>query len=384
MRALSAMRRAAMAACAAVTLLATTGCWNAVTLGERAIIQIVAVDPAARGDLRWTFFQANPTALAEMGSGGQTSGPSGGTTSQQVLAMSVVAPTVADAYRKVQSLTSRDLYLGQMEQIVLSESLAAADVRTVIDGMAHTPEVDQSQALLATPGQAAKAVLAPDPQELFPAAFLERPQLCPTCTTVGIVEPLADAFILTRTGWGTLVVPEIRPGPDGIAVRGAAVYRGTQLVARLGEADAVALGLALGVTEKDGISLRVPGLGLVGVRSIHGHTDVTPRWSDGRLQARVRLRLSGDVTTIEPDMGRNLSEIRPLVSRAAAAAILAQERSILSRLLGAGADPLGFGRRLFDADPSAAPSAQAYADAVRHAVVALSVSLDIRSEGSVR
>lgn len=372
---------AAVAVAASASL---AGCWSSIPLGHRALVQILAVDPAKGGDTRWTFFQANPTALAQMGSGGSSAGPGGGTTSQQVIAVAVVAPDLATAFRQAQALTSRDLYLGQLEEVVLSEKLSPPQLASTLDALAHTPELDQSQILFAAPDSAANTVLAPDPQELFPATYLERVVSCPTCNVTALPTTLMDAFVRTRTAWGAMVLPEAIVAPTGLATRGAAVYEGTRLVDRLDQGQEELLGLLMGKVTKGAMGLDVPGMGHVAVRSLVAKARVSAAWRDGRLTARVDLRLAGAILSAAPASGRTLVHLAPTVESALSARVVQEAGGLLGRLMGRGADPLFLGQRLWAADPSAAPPATTWATAVRFATVALSVTTHLHSAGGAR
>lgn len=376
-------RRARAAATVLAACLPLTGCWNAIPLGHRALIQILAVDPAGGRDLRWTFFQASAAALSEMASGGGTSGP-GSTASDQVTPVSVRAPTLADAYRRAQAITSRDLYLGQLQQVVLSERLTPAQLRLAIDSLAHTAELDQSQDLFAAPAGAAATILRPDPQELFPAAYLDHVANCPTCTTVSMTVSLMEAFVRTRVGWGTLVLPEVQPSPLGLSVRGAAVYAGGRLVARLGEEQAALLGLLRGLVTKTALSFAVPGVGRCSVRSVSARSHVHAEWRGGRVLAQVRVDLTGDILSVEPDLGRPFVALARPVNAALAREVAGRGARLLAPLLARGADPLGFGHVLWDGDPSAAPSPSAWRQGLGRAQVRITVHSDLRSEGVVR
>lgn len=376
--------------CLATTLTATavglgaTGCWNAIPIGHRALIQILSVDPAQGVNLRWTFFQANPTALAQMGSGGGAASPGGGTTSDQVVPIAVEAASLGDAFRRAQDMTSRDLYLGQLQQIVLSERLTALQVRMAIDALAHTPELDQSQAVFAASDGAADTILQPDPQELFPATYLEHVTACPTCNNVSIHVSLMDAFLDTRTAWGSMLVPEVGTSPLGLAVRGVALYEGARFVTRVKPEDATLLGLITGATTKTSLQVAVPGLGLANVRSLQAQTRIEAHWLHGRVDARAEARITGQLMGIEPERGLAFEAIAPRVDTAVAAAIVARAGTLVAALLTRGADPLEFGRELWSADPSDAPSPKAWREGLARARVRLVVHGALASQGAVR
>ncbi len=381
---LQAARRVGAAAAAAAVALSLGGCWNAIPIGHRALIQILAVDPGKGTNLRWTFFQANPTALAQMGSGVVSASPGGGTTSQQVVPIAVDAPSLAVAYRQAQDVTSRDLYLGQLQQIVLSERLSPAQVRLAIDSLAHTPELDQSQAMFAAPGGAAKTILQPDPQELFPASYLEHVTDCPTCNNVAIHLSLMDAFLATRTAWGSMLMPEVGKSALGLAARGAATYEGARLVARVTPADATLLGLMTGATVKTSLDVPVPGLGMASVRSVRARSATHARWVHGRVEGALHIRLAGELVALEPERGLAFNKIVPALNQALASAVAQRAGALVARLTAEGGDPLELGRELWSADPSAAPTGAAWRAGLAHARLRLVVNAALSSEGPVR
>jgi hypothetical protein len=366
----------------AAVCLGATGCWNAIPLGHLALFQILAVDPAKDGNLRWTLFQANATALANMGSGVAT--PSGGTTSDQVLPVQVVAPTLAEAYRKAQDLSSRDIYLGQLQQVVVSERLNAGQVRSTIDALAHTPELDQSQALFVAPGDAADTILARDPQELFPSTYLDHVTACPTCNTTAIHVSLMDAFMATRPAWGSMVVPEVTKSSVGLAVKGAAVYEGARFIGRVAPADETLLGLLTGMTQKTSLDVKVPGLGAVSVRGLTSTASVSARWRHGAVEADDVSRVTGQVVAIEPDRGLAFEHVAPAIDSAVSRALVRRAGSVVAKLMAKGGDPLQLGREVWAADPSAAPSAAVWRRGLLNARIRLTVHTGLTSQGTVR
>lgn len=377
------LRAVAAALAVASPCLAATGCWNAIPIGHRALIQIVTVDAARHGNTLWTFFQANPTALASMGSG-VGAGPGGGTASDQVLPLAVVAPTLGAAYRRAQEMTSRDLYLGQLQQIVLSESLGPAAVRAALDAFAHTPELDQSQALFAAPGSAANTILARDPQELFPAAYLDHVTACPTCNTTAIHLSLMDAFLATRTAWGAMIMPEVTTSRLGLAVSGAVVYEGARLVSRASPDDTALLGLITGQTVKTSLETTVPGLGTVSVRSLRGTVHLRARWRDGLVEAAAVSHVTGQLVGLEPDRGLRFERDAPIIDQAVSSALVQRVGGVVARIMAAGGDPLDLGRALWAGDPSAAPSPAAWRYGLSHGHVQITVHTAITSQGVVR
>ena len=357
-----------------------TGCWSTVPIGHRALVQIVTVDPGRHGETRYAFIIPTPGELA------QTTGSSGsGGSNAQVQAIAVMAPSLALAFTHAESLLSRDLYLGQAQQILLSEKLSPRVLNDTLNTLVQIPELDQSQMLFAVKGEAVKAAEGPDPQEVFPAAFLEHIDSCATCADVRLRSNLMTTFLKSRAVYAGFALPEVIPSPYGPTVRGTAFYgTGGKYVLSLGAEDSALYGLALGRTEKVGLDVPVQGLGLVHLRAIKARPAVRVREVHGQVVARARLSATGTVVGIEPNRGLPFSRTHAAIETAAARLIEGRVAGILAKLLGHGLDPMYLGERLYSADPARVPRGFDLATAMKHARVDLMVHVKLTQNGEVR
>lgn len=364
----------------AIALLGATGCWSTVPIGHRALVQMITVDKGQHGEIQFSYIIPTPAELTETtGSSGAAGGQS------QVQAVTVQAKSLAESFTYAESLLSRDLYLGQDQQILLSEDLPAPVVEDILDSLVQVPELDQSQMVFAVKGSAVQAATAPDPQEVFPAAFLEHLNSCSTCADVRLRTNLMMTFLKSKSVYATVALPEIviskKHGPT---VRGIAFYRQGKYLFSLGPEESGLYGLLLGRTEKIGLDVPVPNLGLAHLRAIKALPSVSVKWVHGRVVAMARLRAKGAVVGIDPDPGLPYSETHDAIETATARLLVSRLGAIVSRLLSAGIDPEYLGARLYSADPGRIPKNFDLASAMERAQIRLEVHIQLTNDAEVR
>lgn len=361
-------------------LAGTTGCWSTVPIGHRALVQIIAIDKGDHGDTKFAFIIPTPEELTE------TTGSSGaGGGQSQVQAITVQARSLDQSFTYAESLLSRNLYLGQTQQILLSEDLPASVVEDTLDSLVQVPELDQSQIVFAVKGNATQAATAPDPQEVFPSAFLEHLNSCATCTDVRLRSDLMTTFLMSRSPYATMALPEIVSHRQyGPTVRGIAFYRQGRYVLSVGPEDSGLYGLVLGRTEKIGLDVPVPGLGIAHLRAIQAVPSVSVRRVEGRIYATVRLKTKGAIVGIEPDRGLPFSATHRSIETATATVLVSRIGGILATLLDHGIDPMHLAERLYSADPARMPKDFDLASEMEHARVRVQVHVELTQNGEVR
>ncbi|MCL5676438.1 MAG: Ger(x)C family spore germination protein, partial [Firmicutes bacterium] len=104
----------------AVTVLSAllTGCWNLEEIENRAFVLGIGFDLTPEGEVECTIQTPRPQALNFARS------QSTGSSTEQFLTLSARGPTPGRALANLSKITSRKLYLGHLQAVVIGEDLA--------------------------------------------------------------------------------------------------------------------------------------------------------------------------------------------------------------------------------------------------------------------
>lgn len=153
--------------------LATTGCWDQQSFTNRASALIMEVSPAKqKGQYLWEFFFPNTTVTV--------SSLSSLPPREQLYSISVTAPSLTQAFVRVQEKMARDLYLGQLEVVIWADTMPVARVRRLVASLNRQGQIPKSfWVLLGRPPLV--PLVEVTPQEAIPSIYITRYFDCRTC-----------------------------------------------------------------------------------------------------------------------------------------------------------------------------------------------------------
>ena len=325
---------------AAVLTAALSGCWDQLAFPNRASTLVMSVRYARRPDRwQWTFYFPNPavtvSSLPQIAPG------------EQIYAIGVRAPTLASAYAAAQQRLARDLYLGQLQDIVWSSDAPLPAVASFIaaynrEGM--TPKT----AYVAVAPPPLDRILAPSPQEVIPSVYLTRVFSCLECQSVMLTEPLWKLWDSIETPGVSPVAPYL-PG-TGVLSR-IAVYPPTGPPVIFSPTETLGWAYLTHRVHKETLTLTMPA-GLASITRVHGIVVNHVEWTGQRLEVQVDMRLTGVVAqwpVAVPLTERRLQTLETAGARSVLADCLAAlRRSATSRT-----DPFGYARLYLFRHPGA-------------------------------
>ncbi|NPV80445.1 MAG: Ger(x)C family spore germination protein [Firmicutes bacterium] len=147
----------------------SSGCWDIAEVDHRAFISALAVDMDKGGKFKLKAVIPIPRGVAGGGAGG-----GGGPAGPAVQIISASAETFADTLGLLGEKTDRIIDLGHLRSVIIGESLARKGIDDKLDGLFRHPAMDGTAAVLVSEGDAADAIEASPPAELFQVIYLER------------------------------------------------------------------------------------------------------------------------------------------------------------------------------------------------------------------
>lgn len=321
--------------------LTSAGCWDNRDPRNRAFVTAIGFDLTDDQLLEVTF---------QIPATGQLRGAAGGGKGKQgQVAFTTVtgrAGNFSEAYTQAQAGVSRDLYLGQTNLLVFGRRLVEKGVRPLVLELARSPEM--VTCFFAMADQAREALAVKPPLETIPGVYIR--------SFFESVE-VNGRFLQTRM-W-KLYRDLLTPGKDALmpvmqmagaefSITGTAVLKDDRLAAILNDQETRGLVWLLKPVKGEALTVKV-GEHAYPLRYIKSKTKTKVYWSGNRPVARAYIQVSGELAGQWSEVDSHTLE---RVEAALNKHVQDEVRTVLTRVREVDSDPVGFGARLLDADPT--------------------------------
>jgi hypothetical protein len=292
----------------AVLLLLLPGCSKQVGLNQESVVLAVGVDPAERGQYRWTLMLPNPTVTASSESAvhGQN----------EFFTLSATAPTFGEALAQAATLSDRDLFLGLTLVVVLNPRLPPPFAANVLSALIRQGRMSpRAWVTLGLPTAASVLRVSP-PQESVPTVYLGSLFACADCHPIRSQVRLWQVWDRLHLPSHTAVLPVAERVGNDIRVDRVAFLtpRRVRILDPL-----TTEGWAMLANRYGGGSVTLDGpKGTVSVGPIYTRAFV--RRQGGRLTARIHAE--GEVGQLPPGANLNTADITRLQDEVARALLL--------------------------------------------------------------
>lgn len=320
-------------------LTTVTGCWDQVPFPERAPALVITLAPATpAGMFQWTFYFPNPTVTV--------SSLSQISTSQQTYAVRVDSPTFAAAYSSAQQRLARDLFLGQLEVIILSTKIPASEVATLTNAYNTNGQVPKTAYMVAAQGQLGRLVVV-SPQETIPVLYLTRLFDCHRCQPSDLSQFQWQVWDAFESPGISPVMPDVG-GPDRVAEIAVYPLKGPPTIWTTKATTGWAY--LLSRVHKETVSVREKS-GMVAVTRLHDTTQLAVSLVDGRLQVTGAVHAYGGLAQWPP-LTTLTANFLHHVEEQVSAHIAADIGQAIVTANQTHEDPFGYGRQWLLAHPT--------------------------------
>ncbi|MDA8206409.1 MAG: hypothetical protein M0Z36_10090 [Thermaerobacter sp.] len=356
----------------AVLMAVLTGCADNRPLNYRALVLTLGVAPAAHGRVTVYFQIPTPRGLKGLSASSGTGSASSQSTTYTVAGTGL---TVARAFNQAQSAVDQDLYLGQLQAVIFSTHLSAAQFEGVLSMLTRTGSLDKTAYALATAAPISAVLGATPPTAIVSPLYYSTDFGCARCQTVNLKRTIWNMEEAHYAPARSLWLPLVQPMGEGLRIDRIVLYRGQQAGRILTPHETMLLGYVLGRTGKGTVQLRRYGLA-VSVHTLRALPRFNLRWGGSQLHLTVQLRLIGavDAFPLSADLKSHLG----WVEQATSARVATQTLTLLTQLGKAGIDPLAWGNAYLWRHPG---EEQRWKVAYRQATWTVRVSTDIREIG---
>lgn len=322
-----------------LALAVLSGCADNRPLNYRALVLTMGFSPAPHNRVTVYFQMPTPSGLTSLSSGGAASG--GGGSSATTYTLHASASTVARAFTRAQANVNQDLYLGQLQAVILSTHLSAVQFADVVSTLIRLGTLDKTAYVLVTPAPMAQLFAVKSASTPLSPLYFSTEFGCAHCQTVNLKREIWNVEQAQYVPpVATLWLPVLEPGSQGFHIDTVALYRGGRMVRHLTGHQTMLLGYMLGRTGKGTVHLVWQGLP-VSVRSVSGGVHLTPQWHGLSLLIRVTLNLTGDVDAFP--VGTPLAAHYQWLRQATQMDLARETRILAEQLAHQGLDPWNIG-----------------------------------------
>ena len=288
--------------------LGSTGCWDKREIEDLAILTAWGVDREENGNILASAVIVKPFAVT---------GPSGEGAAQEKpfwLAHSS-GRSILEAMCNFATFSPRFIFCAHSRFVIFGEETARQGVEPLLDFFERNREPRLTSNFLVVKGMTAAEFLksefemVPLPPEGGMGVIQNVTARLGTAVNVNIndflimleeegVEPVAGSFVTIPKGpvppEGELKREEIARSP---ALRGAAAFKGDQLVGWLSPAETRGLQWTLGKVESTSLLVENPAdiANLIGVEVIRANSSVTPSMVNGKPHLQIKVELEGNI-----------------------------------------------------------------------------------------
>ncbi len=267
------------------------GCWSNRPVELRSMVLAIGFSPAPHGRIRVTVQIPTKAGLTSLTGGGAKSGGTG--TLDYTLAAEGLTPGMA--LTRIQSNMQTDLYLGQVQLVVLSSTLHGSRLRTVEKYLTRLGPMDKTAYAIATPSVKSLMRATPSTQDL-PTLDLIGGFGCTSCETTTYRQHQWDIEMAIPTPGDSIWMPYVTTAPTGFNTGRLILYRGYTPVWALSRRDTIIMGFLLGRTGKGYVSFRA-GSNRIGLRTVKATPKIRAKLVRGRLVVAASVAMTGTLDT---------------------------------------------------------------------------------------
>ncbi|EKP95816.1 Ger(x)C family spore germination protein [Thermaerobacter subterraneus] len=326
----------------AVTL---TGCWDLEEIDRRTVVLGLAFDTDRGGGFRMVASVPDPRALVP--SGGTAIGPQ--VKEPAFVVLQTRGRTASENLAALRDVTSRDLFLGQILVIGVSERLARRGVLSLLEFLMNNTDIPRAAWFVVARGDPARVLAVKPPQQTFPEFYLDDVFRARGKPTGALAIPYWRVWVDTLLPGRDALVPVVAPGPQGqMRVAQVAAFRDSRMVGLLSEKETHLLAL-IRDARNTFWEVDLPDGRRIALRPLGANTRILPLSPGPGGRPRFRFEASLNMALVEV-YGATGSPPELLQQAASHDLTLALTR-LVRRLQQMGSDPLGFGERWRIAQP---------------------------------
>ena len=353
-----------------------SGCWDLEEIENRGVALAIGFDLTQDGKVEATVQLPRPQAL------NYARGQNPSTPGEQFIISSAPGETAWDALMQVDKQTSRKLYLGHLQAVVIGEDLARSGFYGVLDALIRHAKISrQARVLIAQ--KAGDIIRQPVVGELLPAfyfsAFYESQSNTESTADVRLWRAWHDLAMPGQSSY----IPHISVDQNQFKLEGIELIGHRQLVGQLDGKTARGFNWLRGAVKSG--SLVVEVMGQPYTLHLVRNTRHVPEagWGGGTPYITFNVRVTAAVAENEGMRDATDPEVWAGIERALAEKVKAEAQQAIRTMQQAGADSLNLGEYVRAADPTHW-DLQKWLEKYPEAQVTIHVDATLRNTGDIQ
>lgn len=253
---------------------------------------------------------------------------------------------ILDAWRDLQTRSTRDIFMGQISAVILSERFARANLENLLDFMIRRAEI---------PGDTLVTVTKSDPEKLIdvkldnnfvPGSYILKYFQSVAKRSMAIPVNLWELDAALTNGNPDAHLPLIETSQGMYRIAGTVLFCGTRWAGELSAGETLFLALLRGETYGY-LTVPLGARGLAAFFDVDSKAEIIPRKiGPGRFHFDINVKADGFLRETYPkNIPITLRETRRY-ERAAAVFLRSEMMRLLGKLRRLNSDPLGFGKKV--------------------------------------
>lgn len=251
-----------------------------------------------------------------------------------------------EAWSKLQTMTSRNIFFGQLSAIIVSDKYAARDIADSLDFIGRIPVVSGDTQLLITKDDPKELLELKNKGNFIPGNYIE--QYFQSPYKAMMAKPIKLFEVLARTDNKTAdpYFPMISSAQGNYVISRTAVFSGNRMVGELDQQETQAFSMLTGASTGL-LSVPVGENDIVSYLLTDTKNKIVPHYTNGgTLAFDIQVEVEGIVTETNPYRGPLEMEDKKRMDRAAEDYLQGKTEKLLVKLQGLNSDPVGFGEKL--------------------------------------
>lgn len=310
--------------------LVLTGCWDQRSISKRAILVGIGLSASHQ----WTFVFPNVTTTV--------SSLSSIDPSREFYGLQASASSWTEALARVQRMANREVYPGDLEELVVSRDLSRSAVAAMVETLNNEGMVPASTWIAASTVTPQKILLMTSPQSVVPTVFLPSYFSCTNCHAALLGVHAWQWWDRNGTPGVSPIVPLVVPRTNGLSVSQLLVYPTVGVPKLMPRTATEGYEYLMGHVRKGAIAVKVKGVTYT-VSGIQAHVRTRVGLTDHAVTAIIKITASGTIAEV-PANSEVTRTTEKAVGRAMAHVILKRCLSSLAWSNQTHTDPFGYAK----------------------------------------
>ncbi|MEW6243605.1 MAG: Ger(x)C family spore germination protein [Bacillota bacterium] len=343
------------------------GCWDIREPEELVHVQVLGFDVDEEGN--YLVIAQSPMPQAAMTQSDKGGG--GGGAAQPFLTQSEKGQTLSQALQNLHRVMTRELSLGHVRVILLSERLAREGIDPVVDMVTRERQLRLLAGIAVVEGDLDKLMRAQFPPESIPATGIGRMiNTFGRRMAVSTSEPLLIKVVEYLRPGQDILLPRVRvttaepeskstemPGTPPMDMFGSAAFCGPRLVGWMGERETRGWNWVKTRNRRGLLLVELPGGCLASLLVVTSSATVEPVVDSREVRMKVKVQMGVSLTEVSgpagivPDLNLTDEETVLLIRRRLSEVVRNDIEMALAKAQELGSDVFGFGNLLYRKHP---------------------------------